>query len=589
MDQDGIAPMDEENMPPVRIWAPAALEVVLVSASRRWPLTPATGGWWTSGPLPLVPGDRYAISIDGGPPRPDPRALRLPDGVHGSAALVDQAAFLWTDHGWQPPELADAIIYELHVGTYSPDGTFDGAIGHLDHLVDLGISHVELMPVHAFPGHHGWGYDPAGLFAVHEPYGGPDALKRFVDTCHRRGLAVLLDVIYNHMGPEGNYLGEFGPYVTDRFQTPWGGAVNLGDRGADEVRRFIVDNATAWIRDYHVDGLRIDAVHALVDLTATHLMEQLATEVKALDAELGRRSVLIAESDLNDPRFLWDRDRGGYGLDAQWSDDFHHALHVTLTGERDGYYEDFDGFADLVTALERTWVYDGRYSAHRGRRHGRPPVDLQPGRFLGYSQTHDQVGNRAAGDRLSQLVDPAALHVAAALVLCAPFVPMLFQGEEWGASSPFLFFADYTDEALQVAVREGRRREFAAFGWSPETIPDPTSPETLERSRLDWTEVGTEPHRGLLAWYQQLIGLRRLVPGLRDGLTPQVRSDVDAGWLVLDRVGVSIAVNTSREPRVVPLSPGNLVMLAASSDTLELAPGVTVTLPPMSVAILGSG
>ena len=335
---------------------------------------------------------------------PYPRATRLPDGVHGLAQVVDHGAFSWTDAAWRPRPLRDAVIYELHVGTYSPEGTFDGALARLDHLVRLGVSHVELMPVHAFPGTHGWGYDPAGLYAVHEPYGGPDGLKRLVDACHARGLAVLLDVIYNHLGPEGNYLGEFGPYVTDRFRTPWGGAINLGEAGADDVRRFIVDNALAWLRDYHIDGLRIDAVHAFADFTAVHLLEQMAVEVAELERTLGRPLTLIAESDLNDPRLLWPRERGGYGLHAQWSDDFHHALHSTLTGERDGYYEDFQGLPDLASALERTWVYDGRYSRHRGRAHGRPPTGLAMDRFLGYAQNHDQVGNRAAGERLSQLV-----------------------------------------------------------------------------------------------------------------------------------------------------------------------------------------
>lgn len=568
------------------LWAPDADTVHLVVGDERRGLQRGPDGWWRSTGAPLPADSDYAFSIDGGPPRPDPRAPRLPAGVHGPARTVDHAAFAWGDQGWTPPRLADGLVYELHVGTFSTDGTFDGVVERLDHLVDLGVTHLELMPVHSFPGQRGWGYDVAGLFAPHEPYGGPDGLKRLVDACHRRGLAVLLDVVWNHLGPEGNYLGESGPYVTDRFRTPWGGAVNLGERGADEVRRFIVDNALMWLRDYHLDGLRIDAVHAFVDLTAVHLLEELAAEVRQLETELGRPVVLIAESDLNDPRLLRDPSVGGYGLHAQWSDDLHHAIHVTLTGERAGYYEDFVGLADLASALGRAFVYEGQHSVHRGRRHGRPADGLPMDRFLGYAQNHDQVGNRAVGERLVHLAGERAARVAAALVLAGPFVPLLFAGEEWGASTPFLFFTDYGDPVLWDAVREGRRREFAAFGWAPEAVPDPQDPATFEASRLIWDELDREPHAGLLAWHRTLVRLRRERPDLRDPGRPVVRADAAIGTLLVERPAATLAANVGQHERTLRLSAGAHELLAASDPAATHLTGRDLRLAPMSVAIL---
>ncbi|MEX1334374.1 MAG: malto-oligosyltrehalose trehalohydrolase [Candidatus Limnocylindrales bacterium] len=565
-----------------RVWAPAAGQVEVVIAGRRSPMTAEDGGWW-SGPEIGFETD-YAFSIDGGPPRPDPRGERSPQGVHGPSRRVDHDAFEWQDAGFGPTPLAEGVVYELHVGTFSERGTFEGAIEHLDGLVELGISHVEVMPVHAFPGRRGWGYDVAGFFAVQEAYGGPEGLKRFVDACHGRGLAVILDVVYNHLGPEGCYLPAYGPYVTDRFRTPWGGAVNLGDAGADEVRRFIIDNALLWLRDYHVDGLRLDAVHAFIDLTATHLLEELAIAVDGLARQLDRSLVLIAESDLNDPRVLRSRELGGYGIDGQWSDDYHHALHTMLSGERDGYYEDFDGLADVVRALRRGWVYEGRYSRHRGRRHGRSSDGLALERMLGYAQNHDQVGNRARGERLSQLVDPRALKVAAGLVVCGPFVPLLFQGEEWGASTPFLFFADFEDEALGEAVRTGRRREFAAFGWEPEDVPDPLSEATFERSRLDRHELGVEPHAGLLEWHRALIRLRRATSGPQSGTRPRVQADSEAGWLVAAVGARTVAANVSRSLRSVPVEP-ELAVALASDPAVSIDSG-RLLLPAMSLAVL---
>ncbi len=570
-----------------RVWAPDAEQLELIVGQRRTAMTATGGGWWEAAASAPTLTDEYAISIDGGPALPDPRSECLPSGVHGPSRRVDHAAFSWSDADFQPRPLREAVIYELHVGTFSPDGTFDGVVTRLDHLVELGVSHVELMPVHAFAGQHGWGYDVAGFFAPHVPYGGPDGLKRLVDACHDRGLAVLLDVVYNHLGPEGAYLGQFGPYLTDRFRTPWGGAVNLGEAGADEVRRFIIDNARMWLRDYHVDGLRIDAVHAFVDLTAVHLLEEMATSVDALSRELGRPLVLIAESDLNDPRLVALGELGGYGLAAQWSDDFHHALHTTLTGEHDGYYEDFTGFADLVRAMEDGWVYAGQHSRHRGRRHGRTTAGISFDRFVGFAQNHDQIGNRARGERLSQLVGDDALRVAAALVLCGPFVPLLFQGEEWAASTPFCFFADFEDEALRAAVREGRRREFAAFGWSPDAIPDPMAEATFEASRLEWDELGRAPHARMLEWYRALIAIRSSTRGLEGALHPEVASDAAAGWLVVGCGQRRVAANLSAEPQRIDVA-GGAKLAAASRSGIELH-GTQLILPAMSAAVLVQG
>jgi maltooligosyltrehalose trehalohydrolase len=424
-------------MTELRVWAPLARTVEAELDGRRVPLAPAGGGWHRADVASAGPGTDYGFVLDGGPVRPDPRSAFQPAGVHGPSRIVDHASFAWSDAGWRGVHLPSAVLYELHVGTFTPAGTFDAVIGRLDHLVALGVDAVELMPVAEFPGARGWGYDGVSLFAPHSAYGGPDGLKRLVDACHARDVGVVLDVVYNHLGPDGNHLGEFGPYFTDRYATPWGQAVNLDGPGSDEVRSFFVDNALMWLRDYHVDGLRLDAVHAIVDTSAVHLLEQLGQAVEDLAAATGRHLFLVAESDLNDPRIVRRREVGGYGMDAQWSDDFHHALHAALTGERDGYYADFGSLGHLATALRRGFVYAGEYAPFRDRRHGRLDPTLPGHRLLGFAQNHDQVGNRALGERSAALVSPERLQVAAALVLTAPFVPMLFAGEEWGARTPF--------------------------------------------------------------------------------------------------------------------------------------------------------
>ena len=553
------------------VWALRACEVALVLGERRLPMTgPDEVGTFVV-EVEAASDAEYAFSLDGGPPRPDPRSPWQPSGVHGPSRLVDHGAFAWTDQGWVPPPLRESVVYELHLGTFSPEGTFDGAAARLDHLVGLGVGAVEVMPVAEFPGTRGWGYDGVDLWAPHSAYGGPDGFKRLVDACHGRGLAVVLDVVYNHLGPDGNYLREFAPYFTDRYSTPWGEAVNFDGPDSDPVRAFVVDNACMWVRDYHVDGLRLDAVHAIVDTSATTIVEEIAAAVHGLAESLGRPAWVVAESDLNDPRVVRPPELGGYGCDAQWSDDFHHALHAVLTGERDGYYADFGSLAQLAKALRQAWVYDGCYSPHRRRRHGRPPTGLPGAAFLGYLQNHDQVGNRAAGERSSALMGTGRLKIAAALVLCSPFVPMLFQGEEWGASSPFQYFTDHGDAELGRAVSEGRRREFAAFGWKPENVPDPQDPATFDRSKLDWDERRRPPHDELLEWHRHLVALRREVPALAsDGLGPvDVRYDEDARWLVLERGPLSVVCNLAPHEQAIPVAEG------------------TVTVPPDNVVILG--
>jgi maltooligosyltrehalose trehalohydrolase len=570
-----------------RVWSPRARSVAVETASGRAPLRPAGGGWWT-GDSPLPPGKWYRFSIDGHPGLPDPRSPFQPEGVHGPSRTVDGAAHVWRDAGWTGADLAGAVVYELHIGTFTPEGTFAAAAARLDHLVDLGVTAVEIMPVAEFPGDRGWGYDGVDLYAPHHAYGGPDGLRRLVDACHARGLAVLLDVVYNHLGPDGNYLGAYGPYFTDRHRTPWGEAINLDGPESDEVRAFIVDNALMWLRDFHIDGLRLDAVHAIVDTSAVHILEELAAGVRALEAELGRRLWVIAESDLNDPRLLRDVEHGGYGLDAQWCDDFHHALHTVLTGERTGYYQDYGRLEDLAAALRHAYVLDGRYSRYRRRHFGRPAGHLDASRFVVSLQNHDQVGNRAAGERSSALMSRGLLEVGAAMVLTAPFVPMLFQGEEWGASTPFLYFTDHRDPMLARAVSQGRRREFAAFGWDESAVPDPQEESSFTRSRLDWDEVRREPHARLLAWHRELIALRRRLPQLRGGELGSVcvRFDEEERWLVTERGGIAVAVNLGRGEARIPFDrPGPGEVLLASADP-PVRSADALFLPPESAAVL---
>jgi maltooligosyltrehalose trehalohydrolase len=532
------------------VWAPLASQVAVEAGGVRRSMEVVGGGWFELRDGGVETGGDYAFVLDGGTPLPDPRSAWQPNGVHGPSRVVDHSAFAWTDSAWRGARLADAVVYEMHIGTFSAAGTLDAAIDHIPQLVDVGVSAVELLPVAAFPGARGWGYDGVGLYAVHESYGGPDALKRFVHACHRAGIAVVMDVVYNHLGPDGNHLGEFGPYFTDRHRTPWGSAINYDGPGSDEVRRFIVDNAVMWLRDYHCDALRLDAVHAIVDTSAVHLLEEISTTVHAVAGELGRELWVIAESDLNDPRVVNDTGRGGYGCDAQWSDDFHHSLHASLTGETTGYYTDFGRVEDVALSLRHVFVNPGGYSPFRQRRHGRSVGELPATRFLGYLQNHDQVGNRARGERSAALMSVGRVQIAAALILLGPFVPMLFAGEEWAASTPFQYFTDHQDPELGRLVSEGRRHEFAAFGWTPEEVPDPQDPATFERSKLRWEERAVEPHLTVLRWHRDLIALRSSMPSLRDGdRSADVVDFAEAArWLVMRRPGLTVACNWGDHP-----------------------------------------
>jgi maltooligosyltrehalose trehalohydrolase len=568
------------------VWAPAAQSVAVVVDGASRPMAQADGGWWAREVDGAGPGSRYGFSVDSGPLRPDPRSPSQPDGVHGLSAVVDHDAFGWTDQAWRGASLPGSVLYELHVGTFSTAGTFTGVAEHLDHLADLGVDAVELLPVVEFSGDRGWGYDGVDLFAPHHAYGGPDGLKRLVDACHGAGLGVIFDVVYNHLGPAGNYLGQFGPYFTDRHQTGWGDAVNFDGPGSDEVRRFVVDNALTWLRDYHGDGLRLDAVHAIVDTSARPILEQLAVEVDALAAHVRKPLFLIAESDRNDPALVRPRAAGGQGLAAAWADEWHHGLHTVLTGEHDGYYEDFGRWADLAKGLRQAWVHDGAYSRHRRRVHGRPVTGMTGDRFVIATQTHDQVGNRATGERLAALVPEGQLKVAAALLLTAPFVPMLFMGEEWAASTPFLYFTDHEDPDLGRAVTEGRRREFAAFGWDPDAVPDPQAPETFTRSVLRWDERHDGGHGRVLDWYRQLIALRRRIPALADGDLTAVRAEADetTGLVVVER-GAAVVVVANLGPGEQRWPVGQRRLELASDPGVRIEPR-QVVLPVDTVAIL---
>ncbi|MFB7732937.1 malto-oligosyltrehalose trehalohydrolase [Streptomyces sp. NPDC056112] len=577
------------------VWAPQAGRVTLQcdGATRALERDPEREGWWT-GEAEARDGSRYGFALDGGPMLPDPRSPRQPDGPDGLSAVVEHARYPWRSAEWPGRPLSGAVLYELHIGTYTREGTFDAAAERLPHLVELGVTHVELMPVCPFPGRYGWGYDGVSLWAVHEPYGGPGGLKRFVDRAHELGLGVVLDVVHNHLGPSGNHLPRFGPYFTDTHHTPWGAAVNLDAPGSDEVRRFLVGSALAWLRDYRIDGLRLDAVHALVDTRACHFLEELSTAVHALSADLGRRPFLIAESDLNDPRIITPRAEGGLGLDAQWNDDFHHALHSALTGESQGYYADFGRapLAAVAKTLTGGYFHDGTYSGFRGRHHGRPldRTRVAGHRLLGYSQTHDQVGNRARGDRLSTLLagSPGLLACAAALTLTAPFTPMLFMGEEWAAGTPWQYFTDHTDPELAEAVRRGRRREFAEHGWAEEDVPDPQDPATRDRSCLDWSEPGREPHARVLAWYRRLTALRHEQPDLTDPdlADTKVAYDEEARWFAFRRGDVLVALNLAKEPAQIPLGNRPTEVLAAWETVAAPGADGLLHVPAESCAVL---
>lgn len=498
------------------VWAPGRASVSLrlgPDGGREVPLRAEEDGYWSASVEGAGAGTRYRFALDGNLARPDPASLSQPQGVHGPSEVVDHGAFPWTDAAWAGLALERMVIYELHVGTFTEEGTFDAVIPRLADLKELGVTALELMPVAQFPGDRNWGYDGAYPFATQASYGGAEGLKRLVDAAHRLGLAVLLDVVYNHLGPEGNYLGDFGPYFTDRYRTPWGSAVNFDGPQSDHVRRFFLENAMSWLRDFHLDGLRLDALQGIFDFSAVPFLADLSEAVEGLSATIGRELVLIGESDLNDVRVLRSRKNGGFALDSQWSDDFHHCLHVLLTGERSGYYGDFSGVADLATAYNEAFVYSGRRSAFRGRRHGNPTTGCPGRNFVVCVQNHDQVGNRMLGERLGAQSGLERQKLAAGALLSAPFVPLLFMGEEYGENAPFLYFVSHSDAGLVKAVREGRRREFGHFQWKGEP-PDPQSSETFERSKLRWSTRAEGAHAALLDFYRTLLGLRTRLPAL---------------------------------------------------------------------------
>ncbi|WP_147917350.1 malto-oligosyltrehalose trehalohydrolase [Ruania zhangjianzhongii] len=580
---------------PLRVWAPNASRVEVELSTGRESMHPDGDGWHTF--RPLEHGEDYAFVLDGEGPFPDPRSPWQPDGVHSASRHFDTTRFAFTDAGWRGRDARGAVIYELHLGTFTAEGTLASATERLPDLVALGVQLVQLMPVAAFEGERGWGYDGVDLYAVHRAYGGPEALQAFVDTAHGLGLAVSLDVVYNHLGPAGNYLAQFGPYFTDAHHTPWGQAVNLDGPGSTGVRAFIIDNAVRWLRDFHLDALRLDAVHALIDDSPTHLLTELADAVADLSVELGRPLSLIAESDLNDVVMVTPTTAGGLGMTAQWADDVHHAIHAFLTGERHGYYADFGAVTTLAKALTEVFVHDGGYSTFRGQDWGAPvPADTDGHRFVVSTTTHDQVGNRGLGDRPAASLDDAQLAVSAALLLCGPYTPMLFMGEEWAASTPWQYFTDHADPELAAAVRAGREREFAEHGWQQIygqgdlTVPDPQSPATMAASVLDWGETGTGRHAAIRDFYTRLIALRAQEADLATGdrTATGVEHDPEGTWLVLTRGRVQVAISHAPggAPVEIPL-PGAAAMTTLLSWEPPVAvTGAGITLPPVGVVIL---
>ena len=545
----------------LRVWAPIprrvqAVTVVAGHAPVRHELSADADGWWAGEVGDVEPGTDYGFLLDDDERAlPDPRSRWQPDGVHGLSRLYDPHAYEWRDQYWTGRNLPGAVIYELHIGTFTAQGTFDAAIERLDHLADLGVTHVEVLPVNAVNGQWNWGYDGVGWYAVSEPYGGPDGLKRFVQACHLRGLAVVLDVVYNHLGPSGNYLPRFGPYLKSGRNT-WGDLVNLDGAGSAQVRRFILDNALMWFEQFHVDALRLDAVHALQDSGEPHILAELAADVDALCAHLGRPLVLIAESDLNDPIMIESRTAGGRGMDAQWDDDVHHQLHSLLTGEHQGYYADFGTLPGLAKTWKSAFFHDGTYSQFRGRTHG-APVDrtATPGyRFVVSLQNHDQIGNRALGDRLASLISPGLARVGAMLLLTSPFTPMLWMGEEWGARTPWQFFTSHPEVDLGRLTAEGRKAEFAQHGWGDE-VPDPQDPQTFRRSKLDWTELVDPGHAQMYQLYRRLLQLRRRESALTDPRLDRVEVTYDeqARWLCVHRGDLRVVANLAGEQQVIPL------------------------------------
>src|SRR3954469_12855074 len=547
----------------VRLLAPGGTEV-----RAELPMARADNGVFSArAPAELAPvGSDYVYLLPGVGPRPDPVSRRQPAGVHGPSRIVASADFRWSDEGGRGLPLAELIFYERHVGTFSPEGTFAGVAAKLPYLRDLGVTAIELMPVVTFPGDRNWGYDGAALFAPHEAYGGPAGLRQLVDACHAHGLALFVDVVYNHLGPEGNYLQDFGPYFTDRYQTPWGAALNFDGPDSDEVRRFFVDNALHWLIDYHVDGLRLAAIHGIFDFGARHILAELSDAFHDQAARLGRRAWLVAESDLNDPRVIQSTAAGGLGLDAQWSDDFHHAQHVLATGKRRGYFIDFGGAADLAKAISEGYVYDGQPSAFRRRRHGAPASGAPGERFVAFNQNHDQIANACQGRRLGQVVGLERQKVAATVLFSTPALPLLFHGEEYAEEAPFDYFTSHSDPALAEAVRQGRHHEYLHLleeGAEVGSWADPQAEETFQRAKLRWESLARSPHADMLAFYRALIALRRRLAPLHNGRRDLTRvlADEARRSVTIERgdpggATTFTAANFGTEEAVIPLPAG---------------------------------
>ncbi|MBT2532056.1 malto-oligosyltrehalose trehalohydrolase [Arthrobacter sp. ISL-48] len=574
------------------IWAPEAASVTLLANGQQYPMAridagSGAEGWWSAAGAPADGEVDYGYLLDGDThPLPDPRSRRLPEGVHALSRTFSPAEHEWQDAGWRGKELRGSVIYELHVGTFTPAGTLDAASEKLGYLVDLGVDCVELLPVNGFNGTHNWGYDGVQWYTVHEGYGGPAAYQRFVDAAHAAGLGVIQDVVYNHLGPSGNYLPRFGPYLKHGDANTWGDSVNLDGPGSDVVREYILDNAALWLRDYHVDGLRLDAVHALKDERAVHILEELGALGDAISAETGRPKTLIAESDLNNPRLIYPRRANGYGLAGQWSDDFHHAVHVNVSGETTGYYGDFVSLGALAKVLKDGFLHDGSYSSFRGRHHGRSINTslVHPEALVVCNQNHDQIGNRATGDRLSQSLPYGPLALAAVLTLTSPFTPMLFMGEEYGASTPWQFFTSHPEPELGKATAEGRIREFERMGWDPAVVPDPQDPETFRRSKLDWAEAATGEHAKLLELYRTLTALRRQHPEVAGlGFTETEVAFDDDGWLRFRRGPAEVLLNFSEEEIRLEDVRGTLLL---STEEAKVLDGGSLVLAPWSAAVL---
>ncbi len=526
------------------VWAPHAQSVHLIlNEDRREELSSQPFGYWSVQLADAKPGDLYHFQVDDQTPRPDPASVAQPGGVHGPSEVIDQHGYRWHDQGWTGVPMSEMIIYELHVGTFTEAGTFAAIIEKLDYLRSLGINAIEIMPIAQFPGERNWGYDGVYPYAAQHSYGGALGLMQLVDACHQAGIAVILDVVYNHLGPEGNYLPTYGPYLTDKHHTPWGLAINMDDAQCDGVRHYFLQNALMWLRDFRIDGLRLDAIHAIKDHSARHFLAELSERVDDLTQETGRVYTLIGECDLNDTRYISPRTEGGYGLTGQWVDEFHHALHAFVTKEEDGYYTDFGSFDHILKAFNETYVYDGVYSSYRQRMFGNSAEEHTYDQFVVFAQNHDQIGNRMMGDRLTTNVSLDTLKLLAGLVLLSPSVPMLFMGEEYGEQQPFQYFVSHTDPELVEAVREGRSREFAYFQQAGKQVPDPQSEQTFQDSTLSWS-LNSEPGKILFALHQSLIRLRKTLPALQN----YERSSVRVSALQDEMLLVSRSATTGDAP-----------------------------------------